>query len=766
MLNFIKKNGLALIVFFLLVGCHKDEETFETKVSSTLFTAVVLEEIKGNVSGLISDESGLPVEGALVQIYSATTKTNKYGYFEFNNVGLDKNGTYLTAKKDGFFLGSDMLYPDKAEVYAYVKMIKLESPSTISATSGGTINIKGGGTISLQGNGFISADGKSYNGNVKIHANLIAPSDKDLNEKMPGALIGDRLNKETVALGTYGMIAVELYSEDGKKLQLSKDKPATVKIPALPGRSTSNVETWHFDESLGRWKEVGLANLVNGFYEFKASHFSFWNVDAPFPLVNVCGAIKFENGDPVKNARIQVIAEGLNTASGITDASGRYCGKMPKGKALVFKIFSAGCDNSNAIVEKTIGSLTGDTEIPVIAIPNNSIQQRTINAKVVCNTTAVKNAKIVVDIEGKLTLLKTDDKGLITENISHLACGAAKKVTAFAFDPISGDASAAVELKVNDNTLNTFDLCKIACNFTAEIKNNCNGKMTAIATNGSGNYTYKWSNGATTNEITITPNSGVNTLYCVTITDVSANCTKNICKTYEPFGGAVESCGDTARVFLRGGERPFTYLWGNGATDSFLVNKVTAQTSLSLIVTDKNGCTFKSNAILLPRVKIDALPTTCNKEFYTLKSSIAFSNGFVFPDDDFFSEWDSNFIDLPIKISSINNLSVFVTGFSFKISAGQDGECEGTYVELPRLKKFKVKETDVTCGTCNDGYITIVEADECRNCTFGSVKILKADRKTDVTADNDKKQLPKGIYYAVAEDKSGCYVEFKKVQIK
>jgi hypothetical protein len=756
MLNFIKKNGLALIIFFLLAGCYKDEETFETKITSTVFTAVVTEEIKGSLSGIISDESGLPLDGALVQIYSASTKTNRYGYFEFTNVGLDKNGTFLTVKKEGYFLGSDMLYPDKAEVYAYIKMMKLESPATLAATSGGTVNIKGGGSISMQANGFITTDGKSYNGNVKIYANLISPADKDLNEKMPGALIGDRLSKETVALGTYGMIAVEMHSEDGQKLQLAKDKPATVKIPALPGRSTSNVETWHFDESLGRWKEVGMANLVNGFYEFKATHFSFWNVDAPFPLVNVCGNVKFENGDAVKNARIQVIADGLNTASGITDANGRYCGKMPKSKALVFKIFSAGCDNSNAIVEKSVGSLSGDTEIPVITLPNNSLQQRTINAKVVCNTTAVKNAKIVLNVDGKLTLLKTDDKGIITENISHLACGNAKKVEAFGFDQATGDASAALEIKVNDNAQITFDLCKVTCNFTAEIKNNCNGKMTAIATNGSGNYTYKWSNGTTTNEITITPNSGVNTLYCVTITDVSTNCTKNICKTYEPFGGAVESCGDTARVFLRGGERPFTYLWGNGTTDSFLINKVTAQTSLSLIVTDKNGCIFKTNAFLSPRIKVDALPTTCNKEFYTLKPSIAFTNGFIFPDDS---------LEI-VKVTGLNNLSVFVTGFSFKLTAGQDSECGGTYVELPRLKKFKVKETDVTCGTCSDGYITILEADDCRNCTFGSVKILKADRKTDVTADNDKKLLPKGIYYAVAEDKNGCYVEFKKVQIK
>jgi hypothetical protein len=758
MLNFIKKNGLALIVFFLLVGCHKDEETSETKVTSTVFTAVVLEEIKGNVSGLISDESGLPVEGALVEIYSATTKTNKYGYFEFTNVGLDKNGTYLTAKKDGFFLGSDMLYPDKAEVYAYVKMIKQESPSTISATSGGTINIKGGGTISISANGFISADGKSYNGNVKIHANLIAPTDKDLNEKMPGALIGDRLNKETVALGTYGMLAVELYSEDGKKLQLAKDKPATVKIPALPGRSTSSVETWHFDESLGRWKEVGIANLANGFYEFKATHFSFWNVDAPFPLVNVCGNIKFENGEAVKNARIQVIADGLNTASGITDANGRYCGKMPKGKALVFKIFSAGCDNSSAIVEKTIGSLTGDTEIPVITLPNNSLQQRTINAKVVCNTTAVKNAKIVLNVDGKLTLLKTDDKGIITENISHLACGNAKKVEAFGFDQASGDASAAVEIKVSDNTQITFDLCKIACNFTAEIKNNCNGKMTAIATNGSGNYTYKWSNGTTTNEITITPNSGVNTLYCVTITDVSTNCTKNICKTYEPFGGAVESCGDTARVFLRGGERPFTYLWADNSTDSFFLNNVTTQTTTNVVVTDKNGCTIKVGVTLFPQVKLDFLQTSCDKDLFSLKPLSPLLTGKIF------LVVDSG--EISIKVTDLNGMSVFATGFSVRLNSQQNGECGGTVFELPRLKKFKVEGKDVSCGTCSDGYINILEADDCRNCTFGSVKILKVDRKTDVTADNDKKALAKGIYYAVAEDKNGCYVEFKKVQIK
>jgi hypothetical protein len=751
-----KNIGLIFLLFMTIISCHKDSDSFETSVTSTVFTAVVVNEIKGNISGIISDESGIGIDGAMVQIYSTSVKTNKFGYFEMNNVGLDKNGTYLTAKKEGYFLGSDMIYPDKAENYSYVKMIKLQNPSTFNSNDGAQVNIVGGGSIIFQANGIASADGKIYNGNVNVYTKLISPSDKDLGEKMPGGLVGDRISKETVALGTYGMIAVEMIGEAGQRLNLLKDKSAIVRIPKISNNNASVVETWHFDESLGRWKEVGIAVLVNGFYEFRATHFSFWNVDAPFPLVNVCGSITFENGSPVKNARIQVVAAGLNTANGITDANGRYCGKMPKGKDLVLKVFASGCDN--AIAEKSFSALTSDTEFPNITIPNNEIPQRFIKAKVECNGTAVVNARIIINVDGKLSIFKVKADGSIDENISNLACGNAKLVEAFALNTTNNEASPSQEIKINDLATKIFDICKPSCDFKAEIVDGCDGSMKVNVTNGSGNYSYKWSNGATTNQIILNANQQVDTsLRCVTITDLASNCTKTICKKYEKLSATiVGACDDTVKVITRTGQRPLSYLWSDGSKDSFLINKVSSETTVKVIVTDAKGCTLTISRVLLPHIKITQTPSTCSKDLFTLVSSSQFNGGYIFPGDS---------LEI-LQIANLQNLSVFQTGFSFEVSGLKDEECKRASIQLPRLKKFKVQEFKTSCVSCNDGYIDVLEASDCEKCTYGSFKVLKADKKTDVTLENKNKALAKGTYYAVADDKNGCYVEFKKVTIK
>ncbi len=138
---------------------------------------------------------------------------------------------------------------------------------------------------------------------------------------------------------------------------------------------------------------------------------------------------------------------------------------------------------------------------------------------------------------------------------------------------------------------------------TSSTNVSCNGQSTgAIDLTPSGGtplYTYLWSNGATTQDL-----SGLAAgSYTVTVTD-SHGCTTTISQTITQPGTVVPvitstsvngvnvACyGDasgTASVSVTGGTAPYTYLWSNGATTSSLTG-LTAGT-VSVTITDANGC--------------------------------------------------------------------------------------------------------------------------------------------------------------------------------
>lgn len=71
---------------------------------------------------------------------------------------------------------------------------------------------------------IVDIQGNNHNGMVFTTAKFLDPGDKELGNIMPGGLIADASNNNTVVLGTLGMMAVELRDGDGRKLQLKSGK--------------------------------------------------------------------------------------------------------------------------------------------------------------------------------------------------------------------------------------------------------------------------------------------------------------------------------------------------------------------------------------------------------------------------------------------------------------------------------------------------------------------------------------------------------------
>jgi hypothetical protein len=132
--------------------------------------------------------------------------------------------------------------------------------------------------------------------------------------------------------------------------------------------------------------------------------------------------------------------------------------------------------------------------------------------------------------------------------------------------------------------------------------NGTNGSIDLTVTGGSPAYTYLWSNGAVTQDLT-----GVTAgTYTVTVTD-SHNCTMTASATInQPTPLVLDAVATPVNCFggadgdidltVSGGSPAYTYLWSNGTTTQDLTNVVAG--TYIVTVTDTHNCTATASATI------------------------------------------------------------------------------------------------------------------------------------------------------------------------
>lgn len=193
----------------------------------------------------------------------------------------------------------------------------------------------------------------------------------------------------------------------------------------------------------------------------------------------------------------------------------------------------------------------------------------------------------------------------------------------------SDDESMSIDNVSVPNSLNA--VCP-SCTMTASITTNTavtcnggsNGSLMVTASSGTANYSYAWSNGAST------PSSPSNTntisgliagSYTVTITDGNGCTASTSVMLTQPnaintsvivtsnYNGAQISCfGATDGSLLTavsGGTGPYSYLWSNGGSTANISN-LSAGTYV-VTVTDASGCTATKSANLTQPTAINPL---------------------------------------------------------------------------------------------------------------------------------------------------------------
>ncbi len=183
--------------------------------------------------------------------------------------------------------------------------------------------------------------------------------------------------------------------------------------------------------------------------------------------------------------------------------------------------------------------------------------------------------------------------GETTEDISTLAAGT-YNVTITDANGCTATASAVV----GEPTI-------LALTEDSVVNSNCgqsDGSVLVSTTGGTAPFTYSWSNGDTTEDLTSAPAGN----YTLTVTDAngcSTTLTSTINDNSSPTASAVATdalCfGDTTGsvdLTVSGGTGPYTYAWDNGATTEDLSGVVAG--TYNVTITDAVGCTTTASAVV------------------------------------------------------------------------------------------------------------------------------------------------------------------------
>lgn len=394
---------LVVTAGLFVISCQREIKWPEQPTGTNETAVNDAERVTGGVNGIVVNENNQPVAGATVRSGTNTTTTDRYGVFQFRNIQLSKANGTVSVEKNGYFKSYRSFVSVEGRINnVRIKMLPKSNNGTIDAAAGGNVTLASGAKVQLPANGVTDAAGNAYTGNVNVAMTWIDPSAADLPFTVMGDLRGVLTNGSERGLSTFGMIGVELTGATGQPLKIAAGKTADLSFPipaSLIAAAPDSIDLWHFDEATARWKQEGKAGKTGNMYMAKVSHFSFWNCDAPFPLIDLCMSFKDDHGAPLNNVQVRIKRLVNGTYGyGRTDSTGSLCGKVPKNENLELQLLDI-C--GNPFFTQAIGPFTDNTSLPVITVTLPAASNLTITGTVTtCASTNVVNGAVAIYIEG------------------------------------------------------------------------------------------------------------------------------------------------------------------------------------------------------------------------------------------------------------------------------------------------------------------------------------------------------------------------------
>ena len=421
----------------------------------------VIRNVSASVLGFIVDENDDPVSGADIKLGAFNTSTDEFGHFFFDNVNINARGSIVQVEKSGYFDGSRRFFPvENTDNRVKIQLIRKDFNQSFTAENGGTVNVDGGASIVFDSDAIKTADGSPYNGEVFVAAEWLNPLELSTLDRMPGNLQGVDLLNQEVALRTYGMLAVELEGAGGQSLNIADNRTATISMPVpfqLQASAPTEIELWSYSEAFGLWGQEGTATLIDGNYVGTVSHFSFWNCDVPFDLIEFDATLINSDEEPMVGATVGIsfASDSSWTAYGYTDQNGVVSGLIPADESLLLSVFDI-C--GNIIFSQAIGPFSSSTSLGTIEVSGISVNNTSVSGNLLdCNMNTVDDGLVLIEFDGQTIYHYTEGEPF---DISFATCGNSSFVTVTGVDLNGLTQSGPISASSNiDNNLGEINVC-------------------------------------------------------------------------------------------------------------------------------------------------------------------------------------------------------------------------------------------------------------------------------------------------------------------
>ena len=434
-----------LFLCLILFACSRDNEQIvieETEIIPGETTVLA------DVYGVIIGPDEVPIPDVEIVLSGRLAFSDENGVFKLEEVDISSEGSLVIGTKDGYYQAFKFTYAQEGQAsYLQIRMIPKEVLTTFPSTEDIVVETNGGALISLPANITRNLDGSVYSGEVRLSAHWYSPTSDNLAQTMPGDLRGRDMIGNNVQLTTYGMMAVELESPQGEKLQLADGQTARLSFPITDNIPEQTIPMWHLNESTGIWEEEGEAEQEGNFLVAEVPHFSFWNCDAPFDVIKIQGQLITSEGIGIPGQIITITNNRNLTSAGLTNANGVFCGKIPSGVALVMVIEA--CGNQ---INIPVGPFTVDTDLGEITI-DGFITKRIISNLLDCNSDPVQDGYFLIRYDGEI-ILADIDAGAV--DVTFLTCDNTEGEY-FAFDLASQQQSEIKTFDATQDVINESD---------------------------------------------------------------------------------------------------------------------------------------------------------------------------------------------------------------------------------------------------------------------------------------------------------------------
>ena len=418
-----------------------------------------------NFMGQVVDLQNNPVSGASIMIGNSSTNTDNNGIFIVRNAQVFEKFAYVKAQKSGFIDGSRSLVPSSGVNHVKIMLLPQTVTQTVSSGDIETISLSNGAQVELSGQ-YSNLDGSNYSGNVQVTLHFLNPTDDTMTQQMPGMLLAQNYQNEARMLETLGMVAVELRSDTGEKLNLSEGSEATISVPLDPetlSGAPNEIPLWYFDEDYGYWIEEGSATLQGNSYVGTVSHFSFWNCDIPTEYVNICINVSDANNTPLSNLAVSIESEFNGTGYGVTNETGNVCGIIPANQVLNLSYFFNGVCNNEEIpnTSQTFGPFSQDVNLSIVLdVPEVEEYLETITGSFNnCDGNAVVNGYIEGAIEGGSSIYNIVTDGVFEINVLSCNENSNLSITGYDYDTLETTGEINYTLTSPETDLGNLSAC-------------------------------------------------------------------------------------------------------------------------------------------------------------------------------------------------------------------------------------------------------------------------------------------------------------------